>query len=330
MKIYIQALLLVSFLSFSFSAQSQQTRKELMDLKATKVGALEDHLAQATAIENELELIDSQLSLLAGWRKGISGTVGFDLDRATRWISNPNPNSKSSSLSLGVTGYLKNDKEKTFWHNNASVQKAWRSLDLDTKDGVESGGIFSSSTVDVVNISSLAGYRITDKLAVSALGELYSSIDKITDQGTVDFGVGITWLPLSNLTVTVLPLNYHFLYTNKSWISSEGALGAKVKVDYNVKFKLFANDCTWQSSLFGFFPYNDSKLDIKNDLANPDLVVFQSSLAEYTWLNTLSLELWKGIGLGAGWGLRKSGFEAFEAEAPKLQSFFNFGISFTY
>lgn len=302
-----------------------------MDLKASKIGALEDHLAIATTIESELEIIDRQLSALAGWRKGISGTIGFDLDRATRWISNPNPNSKSSSLSLGVTGYLKNDKEKTFWHNNASIQKAWKTLDLDTRDANESGGIFSSGTLDVVNISSLAGYKITDKLAVSALAELYSSTEKLTTQGAIDFGAGLTWLPYSNLTITFLPINYHFLYTRDLFgIEPAGALGAKLKVDYNLKFKLLANNCTWQSSLFGFFPYNDSKMEIKNDPANPETVIFNSSLREITWLNTLSLELWKGIGLGAGWGLRRSDFEALEAQAPKLQSFFNFGLSFTY
>ncbi len=330
MKNLVHVLVILFVMGLPDYGTAQQTQEELMKLKDVKLGAIDDHLAQISAIESELALIDAQISEVAGWRKGISGSFGFDFDRSRTWISNPNANSRSSALNLGLSGFMKYDQGKKFWYNQANVQKAWKNLDTDTEDDIDVGGLFANSTVDLVNLSSLAGYKLSDQLAVTALAELYSSLDRFTEQGAIDFGVGITWLPFSNLTVTVNPLNYHFLYTNNFGLESTGALGAKVKVDYNLKFKMFANNCTWQSSLFAFLPYNDAKMDIMNNPAVPNEVVFQSSLREYTWLNTLSLELWKGIGIGAGWGLRKSDFEALDAQAPKLQSFFNFGLSFTY
>jgi len=323
--------LFVAFLFTLCLLGQEMSQEELLTLKATKVGAVEDYYAQAAALEKELEIINAKLADLAGWKKGISGTVGFDFGNSKRWISNPNPNSRFVGLNLGLAAFLKYDEGKKFWYNNLNAQKAWNNLDFDTADGNDTGKLFSNGTVDLLNLSSLAGYKITDKLAVSLLGEWYSSIDRIDDQGVVDLGLGITWLPFSNLTVTVNPLNYHFVYTPEVFgLKSSGAIGARVRADYNLKFKLLANDCTWQSSLFGFFPYSDVKNDVTNDPADSERVVYTSSLREVTWLNNLSLELWKGIGVGFGWGLRSSGFEALVAEEPKLQSFFNFGLAFTY
>ena len=309
---------------------SGQTQEELRSMKLEKSGQVEDHQALIKALEDEIKIIQSQINEIAGWRKGFSGIVGFDWDRSWTWISNPNPDSRSSSLNLGLVGYLKNDQDKYFWHNSASLQKAWKRFDTNTRDTIGDEGLFKNGTLDILNVSSLYGYKLKPNLAVSALLEVYSSLEKLTNQGTADFGIGVSWLPLNNLTVTINPINYHYSYSDLFGINSEGALGAKLRIDYLLNFKLLANNCTWQSSLTGFIPYGSTGEDVFNDLSNPELLVYNSSLSEITWLNTWTLQLWKGVGLGFGWGIRRSQFEAFPGEAPKTQGYMNFGVSYEY
>ena len=327
-RLRIALLLLSTFLILSDSLQAQ-TQEELQELKITKIGQVEDYKALIVTLENELAVIESQMDLLSGWRYGLTGVFGFDWDRSWTWISNPNPNSRSSSLNIGLVGTVKNDQEKTFWYNSATLQKAWKRFDPNTKDNIGNEGLFKNGTVDLLNISSLAGYKLRENLAISALAELYSSLEKLTKQGTIDFGVGVTWLPFSNLTVTVNPLNYHYVYSNLTGLTSEGALGAKLRAEYLLNFKMFANNCSWQSTLTSFMPYGSTGGEVPSTI-DPTVILYNSSLFEYTWLNTLTLELWKGIGVGLGWGLRKSNFEALADETPALQSYMNFGVSYGF
>jgi hypothetical protein len=73
----------------------------------------------------------------------------------------------------------------------------------------------------------------------------------------------------------------------------------------------------WSSTLTGFFPYGGDTEIVEGD---PNSAV---SLAEYTWINTLSFQVWKGIGVGVSLGLRKSDFE-FDG----TQNFYSLGLSY--
>ena len=56
---------------------------------------------------------------------------------------------------------------------------------------------------DVFNISSLFGYKLSDKFAVSTLGEYRSTlVNNFNDPGYLDLGVGGTWTPMSDLFIT--------------------------------------------------------------------------------------------------------------------------------
>lgn len=325
-----RSLYLVLVLVFSLGAIcSAQTKDELQDMIRVKSGLVEDHEAQIQALADEIQMLQSKLDIIAGWRKGVNGVIGFDFDRSRKWISNPNPNARAASLDIGIVGYLHNDQVKTFWNNTATIQKAWLTFDPDSEDAVTVPSLFDSGTLDILNISSLYGYRLTDKLAVSVQAELYSSISNLTDRGTIDVGAGLTWIPTSNLTLTLNPINYHYAYTDLGF-DATGNAGAKLRIDYLQPFKFFANECSFTSSLTSFIPYAG-----KNDVVTPfpvdfPAVSFSPTLREYTWLNTLTLNLWKGIGLGLGWGLRWSGFEALPGDTPKLQRFFNSGLSVSF
>ena len=83
---------------------------------------------------------------------------------------------------------------------------------LDNKDIGDDSDDFNPTT-DVFNISSLYGYKLSDKWAVSALGEYRTTLlDNFNDPGFLDLGVGATWTPLENLIVVIHPLNYNFVF----------------------------------------------------------------------------------------------------------------------
>lgn len=324
-SVYLTSVLFLSFITLC----SAQTKDDLQDMIRIKSGLVLDHEAQIQALNNEIDMLQSKLDVIAGWRKGVNGVIGFDFDRSRKWISNPNPNARATSLDIGIVAYLHNDQVKTFWNNTATIQKAWLTFDSNSEDAITVPGLFDSGTLDIFNISSLYGYRITDNLAASVQAELYSSISNLTDRGTIDVGAGLTWIPSSNLTLTFNPINYKYAYTNLGF-EATGNAGAKLRLDFLQPFKFFANDCSYTSSLTAFIPYAGKKDAVTPYPTDFPDVSFSPTLREYTWLNTLTLNLWKGIGLGMGWGLRWSGFEALPGSTPKLQSFFNTGLSVSF
>jgi hypothetical protein len=296
--------------------------EELIDMQADKKSAIEDLQSKIDGLEAEVGSLQSEIDKLSGWRKGVTGLVGFDWNNSNGWQSNPNPDARSSSLNIGLTGYLLNDKEKTFWHNKGILQKAWQDVDKSDADrSVDGDGLFDNGTVDILNLSSLAGYKISDKLAISGLGELNTSLGNFLDPGALDIGFGITWLPIENLTVVIHPLNYHFAFSGVDGLSSTGAFGAKFRIDYFQDFIISGLDINWTTTLTGFVPYSD-KTSI---VALPDGTDFESGLTEFSWINTLSFDIWRGIGVGIGWGIRKADFESADT-----QSYTTVGLSYGF
>lgn len=77
-----------------------------------------------------------------------------------------------------------------------------------------------------------------------------------------------------------------------------------------------------------FIPYSDVKQitdDILDDAGNILIPSREAGMFEYTWLNTLSFEVWNGIGVGVGFGLRNSDFESAD-----LQSYTSLGLSYGF
>jgi len=333
---------------FSFGISQAQTIDELLTLKSEKIGAIADYQAQIDAAQAEINDLQGTIDQLSGWRKGLSGLVGFDFNNSNGWIASPNPDAKSSSLNIGLTGFLMNDKEKTFWHNKGIIQKAWNDVDLTDADNIrrdingnqildEEGnplndGLFNNGTVDILNISSLGGYKLSETFAISALAELNTSIGNFLSPGTLDFGIGATWLPSKNMTVAIHPFNYHIAWPsdrdNALGLSSQGTIGAKIRVDYAEKFNIAGKNASWSSTLTSFVPYTENKVTVPPLFDISGQVIAEERVAglfEYTWINSFSIEVWKGIGLGFGFGIRKSNFES-----SSLQSYSSFGISYGF
>lgn len=314
MKKLIVIPVLLATLTFTLQAQ---TIEELITMQSEKTAAADELQAQADALRAEADVLQSDIDKLSGWRKGVNGLVGFNLNNSNGWIANPNPDAKSSALNIGVNAYLLNDKEKTFWHNKGILNKAWQDVDLAEKDNT---GLFDNGTVDLLNLSSLAGYKISEKFALSGQGELNTSLGNIFNPGTLDIGIGATWLPIENMTVLIHPLNLRYAFSPGD-IESSGALGAKVRVDYTNEFDISGKAFSWSSTLTTFFPYSDTKKLVM--IGDGD--EFESSLNEFTWLNTFAFEVWNGIGVGLTYGFRSAKFES-----PDNQSFTSIGLSYGF
>lgn len=303
----ILTLLMIVCAAFVANGQSLE---ELKAQKASLDAMKSEAEAKAQDLGSQIASLDDQIKKLSGWYTGLNGLLGFDFGESSNWAGNPNPNSSSSALNLGATLFANKWREKTFWNNKAIVTKSWLDVNTGEEDDDERG-LFDNSTVDIVNASSLYGYRIHPKLALSGLGELNTSLERFMEVGTLDLGVGATWTPITNLTVVVHPLNYRVAFAPDN-INVSGGLGAKLRADYARSFDIGGRTFAWNSTLTGFVPYSTKEGDV--------------STQEFTWLNGISFELIKGIGVGVNLGLRDAEFEYNDG----LQSFYSVGLTYGF
>lgn len=307
-------------LVFSISAQDDMTLDQVKTKKAEVDAKIADAEATLAGLKGEAKDLKGQIEVLSGWMTGVSGTVGFGINSNKNWVSSPNPNANSTSLALGLAAYANNIKDKTLWRNSLIASKEWQDVDKGDEEGED--GLFDNGTVDILNISSLYGYRITPKLAATALGELNTSIGNFLKPGTADIGVGVTWTPTNNLVVIVHPLNYHFAFSEFDNIETTSALGAKLRAEYNNKFTVLGKDVGFSSTFTSFLPYKDEKTLIDPPGGRDS---WEAGLFEYTWLNNLSFSVWKGIGVGVGFGLRSAEFES-----QDLQTYYSVGLNYAF
>ena len=312
----IQLLFLLVFVA---SIMSAQTIDELKAMKATKAAEAAAFQAQADAVNGEIAGINAQITELTGWTTGLNGTVGFDFSNSDKWQANPNPSAQSSSLGLGITAYANKDQAKYFWNNKGVFQKAWQDVDIAVNGVEEDDDLFDQGTVDIINVSSLAGYTLTPKFALSGLGELNTSLGSFLKPGTADLGIGATWLPIKGMTVVIHPLNYHMAWNTNGDLQSDGALGAKIRADYGRDLLVMGKKIAWSTTFTTYQPYS-----------NPE---GKTSLREYTWLNTLAFEVWRGIGVGVNFGFRQADFETVTegvGEKDVLQKFYQIGLNYGF
>lgn len=296
---------------FSLNAFAQSdTEAELKALKASK----KDSIAQ---IQKRVNAIQAKLDALPGWKKGAFGTIGANLSSFDKWYSQGTPNVNSGNIGATVNAFANLKQDKYFWRNNATLNLQW--VKFDDKDDPTDDASFREAT-DVFNVQSLFGYKLTEKLAVSTLGEYRTTVlDNFNDPGYLDIGVGATWTPIENLVVVAHPLNYNFVFSSGNSVF-ESSLGAKIVADYSrqigaVSFK--SNFSTFQS-------YKSS------------------NLSNFTWQNSFGYTLWKNIGVGFDFGLRGNHQEAvnfasalnptasFDTVDNELQSFWLVGLNYKF
>ncbi|WP_372974930.1 DUF3078 domain-containing protein, partial [Muriicola sp.] len=202
-----------------------QTEAELKSELKTK----KDSIA---AIQGRANAIQAQIDALPGWKTGAFGTIGVNLSNFSNWYAQGFPNNSAGNIGFTVNAFANLKEDKFFWRNSANVNLQW--VKLDDKDDPTDSDSFREAT-DVFNITSLYGRRLSQRFAVSTLGEYRTTIlNNFNDPGYLDLGVGGTWTPSDNLVVVIHPLNYNFVFSSDDTIFNS-SLGAKIVADYTRK-----------------------------------------------------------------------------------------------
>ncbi len=315
----MRKLLLLAFvMMYAITSTYAQTLEELKAEQAPK----KDSIA---ALQAKVDAIQGQIDALPGWKKGAFGTIGGSLSGFNNWYSKGAPNTSAGNIGFTVNAFANNLQEKFFWRNSANVNLSW--VKFDDEDIDTDNSDFQEAT-DVFSITSLYGRKLSEKWAVSTLGEYRTTIlSNFNDPGYLDLGIGFTWTPISDLVVVIHPLNYNFVFS-KDDAAFDSSLGAKIVADYTKKIGAI----NLKSNLSMFQSYKSS------DLSN------------WTWTNSFGYTLWKSIGVGLEVGLRDNkqeslnnalnNFDATVIPTPavptfnnvdnKLQSYWLFGLNYSF
>lgn len=300
-KILIQFIFISLVIVNGLSAQTKEELTAQRDDLQSQVAALQ---AQVTALNARIAAEFPEY----GWTTNFLGTIGVNLSSFSNWVTVALPESSNTTI-LGSFNSIANlNQKKYFWRNSLSVNLGWQRLIKDKNNSTEEENKFSQ-TADIFNINSLYGYRLSDKLAVSTLGEYRTNLlNNFNNPGFLDLGVGVTWTPISNLVVVMHPINYNFIFSNEGtdFVSS---LGSKVVADY---VESIAGKINWRSNLSGFLSYKDI-----------------TEFSNFTWTNGFSFTAFKGIGVGLEYALRWNRQEtlAFGSDSH-MQQYFIVGLSY--
>jgi len=296
----------------SVVAVNSQTKEELKSEQAVKKDSID-------ALQSKVDNLQSQIDALPGWHIGAFGTIGGSLSGFDNWYSQGTPNNSSGSFGFTVNAHADLLQDAFFWKNALTLNLKW--VKLDDKDDPIDNDSFESTT-DVFNITSLYGYKLSEKLALSTLAEYRTTLlDNFNDPGYLDVGLGITWTPITDLTIVVQPLDYNFVFSKDDSIFTS-SFGAKILIDYTKSI----GELNFKTNLSMFQSYKSS------------------NLSNWTWTNSFSYTVWKNIGVGFDFGLRDNKQEAlnytvntlgdmtatFDNVDNDLQSYWIFGLSYSF
>lgn len=289
------------------SLAEAQTKEELETLKTEKQDSID-------ALQSKVDALQAEIDALPGWRLRATGTIGGSVSGFNNWYAKDKPNASVGNFGINVFLFADLIEEKFFWKNAMNVNIGW--IKFDDKDDDSDSDDYEVAN-DIFNLSSLYGRKLSDKFAISGLMEYRSTlVNNFNNPGFLDLGVGGTWTPLSELVVVIHPANYNFVFSDGD-SQYDSSFGAKVVADYTKKF----GGLNVKSNLSIFFSYEGSEL------------------SNYTWTNSFSYSIWKSVGIGFDFGLRKNHQEAlnfaliddpdatFDTVDNDLQSFWLLGLN---
>jgi hypothetical protein len=268
--------------------------------------------SQLKGIQDEMKKIENKIKEdfpSYGWTYGIAGTVGANLSGFSNWAPVALPNSRNTTVLASLNAFANRSEENYFWRTSLGVNLGWQKLIRDAANIKPEEESFAQ-TADIFTFNSLYGYRLSDQLALSALGEFRSSLlNNFNNPGFLDAGIGGTWNPLTNGLVVVHPLNYNFIFS-KEGFDFESSLGTKLLVDYNTSL---LGKIQWRTHLSAFLSYRNIE-----DFSN------------YTWTNGIAFNAFKGVGIGLEYALRINRQEssAFGFDQT-LQQYFVMGLTYS-
>lgn len=278
-------LLFVMALGIFTITNAQETIDELKAQKAEKD-------AQIGALQGEADAIQAKITAMdKGWKIGSFGTIGLNANNFSNWLQKADAN--TSAITVGISGnaFANLIEDKYFWRNSGNLNLGWLRFRNDDDPATRNNDF--EQTSDVLNLSSLFGYRLNPKWAISSLAEYRTSIlSNFNNPGYFDIGAGATWTPYNSLVVVFHPLNYNFVFSDES-VSYDSSLGCKIVADYSQSLPM---GVAWKSNFSAFLSYSSV----------PDL-------SNWTWVNGISFTAWKGIGVGFELGVRGNRQESYNA-----------------
>lgn len=299
----IQRLVLLFVAVFAFTALSAQTDEEkVAQLKADKA----EKEAELATLQGEVDALQKQIDEFPGWKYGLGGTIGLDFRSFNNWLTTANPNGFASNFAIAGNGFANLDQEKFFWRNGLNMVVGRTKLAV-TEAQRDTASYQTSA--DAINLTSLYGYKLSEKFAISGLGEYRSTFSNINDPGYLDVGVGGTWKPINDLVLVIHPLNYNIVFSSGDF-EYQSSLGTKIVADYAKKLPMGIG---WKSNFSTFISYKDP-----------------SELSNWTWVNGFTTAV-KGIGVGFELGLRKNKQEALANgfDDNPLQTYWLLGLSYS-
>ena len=314
--------LLILTLTISFGA-SAQTLEELQSMQAEKSAAI-------GALQAELDKINAQIDAIPmGWKTGGVGIIGANFAGNDNWFAIENPYSSSIGYGLNASAFANRDEEKYFWNNllNFNIQQVNNKI----KDGPDGEETELEATTDALDLSSLFGYKLSSKWAVSAEGKYSTSVMQFNDPGKLVASAGATWTPIANLVVLIHPLGFEVNFPGEL----VSAAGAKIGATYAANI---LPNVAWSSNLSAFVPYSGGDGEFTDNNDEVQTVEYGAGdIMNWTWINGFSTTIWKGIGVGLNVGLRQDrqiadkyqfSFDGSESDNP-LQVYYNLGLSYT-
>jgi hypothetical protein len=305
-------ILTLAIASLSIGALGAQTTEEMIAMKEAKAAELSGLEAQLTELTGKVDALKSEVADLTDkitpyprWDIGARGNIGFNISQYSDWLSKESPNTDAVSIGFTGNGFVNLDQKKYFWRNNMNVALGWQKYD-DKNDPTDSKDF--KVTSDAFNVTTLFGYKLSDKWAVSTLAEYRSSLlHNINNPGYLDIGAGMTWTPIKDLVVVIHPLNYNFVFFQDGY-EYQSTFGAKVVADYK---REIVKGLNWTSNLSAFMSYKG--IDYSN----------------WTWINGLTTSV-KGFGVGLDFGLRSNRQEAEAAGRTDnpLQTYWVLGLTY--
>jgi len=294
-------------------AVTAQTTEEMQAMKDAKVAELAVLQPELDSIKGKVDALTAAIADLTDkitpyprWDIGASGNLGFNFSDFTNWLSKDSPNTTGLTFTFAGDGNVNYLQKKYFWRNSAKLTVGAQKFD-DRDDPTDNSDF--DITADAFTVTSLFGYKLSEKLAISGLGEYRTSLldHALNNPGYLDIGGGMTWTPITDLVVVVHPLNYNFIFSDGPF-EYKSTLGCKVWADYKTQI---TKNLAWKSNLSAFASYEG--IDFSN----------------WTWTNGFTTSV-KGFGLGFDFGLRGNRQEAAEhglSDNP-LQTYWIVGVTY--
>jgi len=295
-KIILTGLFQVMLLHVVYSQEADVLKSQKAALEQ-KVAPIKDQLNQ---INSEIAEINKKIEALPGWYKGAFGTLGASTTGRNGWFAAGDLKDASATTIMGsLNAYANKQHDRYFWRNSGSINLGWQRLKLNDDSDAQFEPI-----ADIFTLSSLFGANLRKNIAFSVLADYRTSIIvNFNNPGYLDLGAGITYHPLKEMVFVLHPLNYNFIFAEKD-LEFTSSLGCKIVGDFN---KALLKGLHWRSNLAGFISYRDNDPSLHNG----------------TWTNWLSVNMYKGLGVGIEFALRYSA-----QEIKKTQSYYTLGVTY--